>query len=104
MMRLIRPAVVALSGLALALSLPAGAALAAKGPFTWVGPKGKPFFVENPPDGRCLDMSQEAHGPHNGTGTTATVYTKKKCKGEALHLKPGQQAPRSASFSSVRFG
>ncbi|GAA0460645.1 hypothetical protein ABZ951_14715 [Streptomyces sp. NPDC046215] len=103
-MRLVRPAVVALLGLTLALSAPMGVAYAAKGPFSWLGAKDRPFFVENLPDGRCFTMSQEAHGAHNGTGTPATIFAGKQCTGKALRLAPGRQAPRGTAFSSVRFG
>ncbi|MFE0043612.1 hypothetical protein [Streptomyces albireticuli] len=103
-MRLFRPVIAALAGLTLAVALPTGTAVAAKGSFSWVGPKGKPFFVDNPPDGKCLTMSQEARGAHNGTGVPATVYKGKKCNGTALRLVPGGQAPRGSAFGSVKFG
>ncbi|WP_171165457.1 hypothetical protein [Streptomyces sp. I05A-00742] len=103
-MRLFRPIVLALAGLALAMAGPVDAAVAAKGQFSWVGPKGRPFFVDNPPDGRCYTMSQEAHGAHNGTGSPATIYSGKQCKGKSVHLTPGHGAPRGTAFSSVRFG
>ncbi|MBT2386509.1 hypothetical protein [Streptomyces sp. ISL-11] len=103
-MRCTRPAVVALLGLALTLAAHTGAACAAKGPFSWLGPKDRPFFVENLPDGRCFTMSQEAHGARNGTGTPAVIFSGKQCNGKALRLAPGRQAPRGTVFSSVRFG
>ncbi|MFF4218581.1 hypothetical protein [Streptomyces nondiastaticus] len=115
-MRFFRPvlAAVAVAGCALAFAVPAGAAGTAKadtaragtakGWFAWVGPKGAPFFVENPPDGRCLTMSQESQGAHNGTVLPATVYPQKECKGTPLHLPPGHHAPRNAPFASVKFG
>ncbi|MBZ4318349.1 hypothetical protein [Streptomyces huiliensis] len=103
-MRLFRPIVVALAGLALAMAGPVDAAVAAKGPFTFLGPGDRPFFVENPPDNRCYTMSQQAHGAHNGTGTPATIFSGKKCTGTAVRLAPGQRAQRGATFSSVRFG
>ena len=103
-MRLIRPAAAALLGLTLTLAAHTGTAHAAKGPFTWLGPKNKPFFVENLPDGRCFTMSQQAHGAHNGTATPAVIFTGKQCTGTALRLAPGRQAPRTMAFSSVRFG
>ncbi|MFF7725218.1 hypothetical protein [Streptomyces sp. NPDC008001] len=108
-MRFFRPALVAvvLAGCALAPAAPAGAtaaARAARGWFAWVGPKGTPFYVENPPEGRCLTMSDEARGAHNGTAVPATVYSAKECKGTPLRLPPGHEAPRSASFASVKFG
>lgn len=103
-MRLFRPVVAALAGLTLALAVPAGTALAAKGTFSWVGPKGKPFYVDNPPDGKCLTMSQEARTAHNGTAVPATVYKGKKCNGTAQHLAPGGTASRGSSFASVKFG
>ncbi|CAM5271840.1 hypothetical protein [Streptomyces abikoensis] len=106
-MRLFRPALaaVALAGCTLALAAaPAGAAGTAKGWFAWVGPKGAPFFVENPPDGRCLTMSQESRGAHNATALPATVYPEKECKGTPVRLAPGAHAPRNAPFSSVKFG
>ncbi|EMF00955.1 MULTISPECIES: hypothetical protein [Streptomyces] len=103
-MRLFRPIVVVLAGLALAMAGPVDAAVAAKGPFGFLGPKNKPFFVENPPDNRCFTMSQEAHGAHNGTDSPATIFSGKKCSGTAVRVAPGQRAPRDAAFSSVRFG
>ncbi|MBB5121801.1 hypothetical protein AF335_09110 [Streptomyces eurocidicus] len=103
-MRLPRPVIAALTGLTLALALPTGTALAAKGTFSWVGPKGKPFYVDNPPDSKCLTMSQEARAAHNGTAVPATVYKGKKCNGTAQHLAPGAQAPRGSTFASVKFG
>ncbi|MEV6671598.1 hypothetical protein [Streptomyces sp. NPDC051162] len=102
-MRLFRPVVVALAGLALAMAVPTGTAVASKGSFTWVGPKGKPFFVENPPDGKCLTMSQEAHGAYNGTAGPVTIYTGKKCDGGSARLKTGQRGPADKPFSSVKF-
>ncbi|WP_116210947.1 hypothetical protein [Streptomyces olivoreticuli] len=100
-MRLFRPVVVALAGLALALTVPTGPAVASEGQFSWVGPKGKPFFVDNPPDGKCLTMSQEARSPYNGTAGPATVYAGKKCDGTSHRLTRGKRA--DATFSSVRF-
>ncbi|MFI1800483.1 hypothetical protein ACH427_24445 [Streptomyces sp. NPDC020379] len=102
-MRLFRPVVVALAGLALAMAVPPGAAVASKGSFTWVGPKGKPFFVENPPDGKCLTMSQEARGAYNGTAGPVTIYTGKKCDGTSKRLARGEHGPSDMSFSSVKF-
>ncbi|MFH8788569.1 hypothetical protein [Streptomyces roseoverticillatus] len=110
-MRFFRPvlAAAAVAGCALALAAPTGAAATAKagtakGWFAWVGPKGAPFFIENPPDGRCLTMSQESQGAHNATALPATVYPQKECKGTPLRLAPGSHAPRNASFASVKFG
>ncbi|GGX98077.1 hypothetical protein [Streptomyces hiroshimensis] len=103
-MRLIRPALVALAGCALALALPAGAAVATKGWFSWTGPKGAPFYIENPPDGRCLTMSDEARGAHNGTPVPVALYTDKTCKKKALGVSPGGNSPRNLRFASVRFG
>ncbi|MEU2868219.1 hypothetical protein ABZ769_03310 [Streptomyces olivoreticuli] len=100
-MRLFRPVIVALAGLALALAVPTGPAVASKGQFSWVGPKGKPFFVDNPPDGKCLTMSQESRGAYNGTAGPATVYSGKKCDGTSHRLATGGRA--DAAFSSVRF-
>ncbi|MEU8548396.1 hypothetical protein [Streptomyces roseoverticillatus] len=110
-MRFFRPALAAaaVAGCTLALAVPAGAAGTAragtaKGWFAWVGPKGAPFFIENPPDGRCLTMSQESQGAHNATALAATVYPQKECKGTPLRLAPGNHAPRNAPFASVKFG
>ncbi|MGW2597797.1 hypothetical protein [Streptomyces klenkii] len=111
-MRFFRPALatvaatatIAAAGCTLALAVPAAAAGTAKGWFAWVGPKGAPFFIENPPDGRCLTMSQESQGAHNATALPATVYPQKECKGTPLRLAPGRHAPRNAPFASVKFG
>ncbi|MEH6377214.1 hypothetical protein V7793_23215 [Streptomyces sp. KLMMK] len=103
-MRFIRPALVALAGCTLALALPTGSAVAAKGWFSWAGPKGAPFYIQNPPDGRCLTMSDEARGAHNGTAVPVALYTDKTCKRQALRLSPGKDAPRNLRFASVRFG
>ncbi|WP_329461166.1 hypothetical protein [Streptomyces sp. NBC_01431] len=87
----------------MAATLPASDAFASKGSFTWLGPKGKPFFVENPPDGKCLAMSQEARGAYNGTTGPVTIYTGKKCDGGSKRLALGQHGPADTSFSSVCF-
>ncbi len=103
-MRVLRPVVVALAGLTFAATLPMGEAFAAKGSFIWLGPKGRPYLVENPPNGRCLTMGQHAQAPRNATKTPAVLFPGKKCKGRPIPLAPGKQAPRSTTFSSVRFG
>ncbi|MFC0842953.1 hypothetical protein ACFH04_04240 [Streptomyces noboritoensis] len=102
-MRLIRPFAVALVGLSFALTVPAGTAVAAKGPFTFQS-GGRPYFVENLPDGKCFTMSQAASSPHNGTGSAATVFAGKQCKGKATKIAAGKQGPKGLRFSSVRFG
>ncbi|MEV5597137.1 hypothetical protein [Streptomyces sp. NPDC052496] len=103
-MRVFRPVVVALAGLTFASTLFMGEATAAKGSFIWLGPKGRSYLVENPPNGRCLTMGQHARGGHNATKTPAVLFSGKKCKGRATPLAPGKKAPSSATFSSVRFG
>lgn len=80
------------------------AAAAAKGQFHWTGANGKPYFVENPPSGRCLSMAEKGRAPQNRTSSAATVYTGKKCNGTAKRLAPGQRAPKGVAFASVRFG
>ncbi|MFB7632170.1 hypothetical protein ACFC0M_14625 [Streptomyces sp. NPDC056149] len=102
-MRLFRPLAVGLGGLALALTLPAGAALASNGTFTWLGPGGKAYSLQNPPDNRCLDMSQEARGAHNALKQPAAVYSGKRCRGHETQLAPGTVAPSGARFASVVF-
>lgn len=102
MMRLVRPVLAALAGLTLVLTFPMEAA-AAKGPFTFQS-GGRPFFVQDPPDGKCFTMSQGAKSPHNGTGGPATVFSGKKCSGTPTRLAPGKEGPKGLSFSSVRFG
>ncbi|MFI9722188.1 hypothetical protein ACIHFE_21410 [Streptomyces sp. NPDC052396] len=101
-MRLCRPLFVALAGLAL-LTATSGAAVAANGSFVWVGPKGKAYSIQNPPDHKCYDMGQEARGAQNATKQPLVVYTEKKCKGSAMRLKPGQSAPSGSRFASVIF-
>ncbi|MFI2235948.1 hypothetical protein [Streptomyces chrestomyceticus] len=104
MMRVLRPVAVALAALTFAATLSTGEASAAKGSFVWLGPEGKSYLVENPPNGRCLTMQQRARGARNSTKTPAVLFSGKKCKGRAVPLAPGQQAPREAAFASVRFG
>lgn len=101
-MRLRRPLVAVLGGLALALTT-TGTALAANGTFIWVGPQGKAYALDNPPARKCLDMEQEARGARNATKKPLVVYTQKKCKGSATRLVPGQAAPSGARFASVVF-
>ncbi|MFF4158698.1 hypothetical protein [Streptomyces sp. NPDC001678] len=102
-MRLIRTAVAALGGLLLAVTLPGSTAVAANGQFLWLGPKAKAYSIQNPPDNKCYDMGQEARAARNETKTPLVVYSKKKCKGDATRLAPGQQAPQGAGFQSVIF-
>ncbi|MFK0295916.1 hypothetical protein ACIQU6_36345 [Streptomyces sp. NPDC090442] len=102
-MRLFRPLAVGLGGLALTLALPAGAALASSGTFTWLGPGGKAYSLQNPPDKRCLDMSQEARGARNALKQPVAVYTGKHCTGQKTQLAPGKVAPSGARFASVVF-
>ncbi|MFE7608393.1 hypothetical protein [Streptomyces celluloflavus] len=102
-MRRIRPITVFLVGLTTALTFSTGTALAAKGPFTFQN-GGKPFFVQDPPNGKCFTMSQVARSPHNGADSPATVFSDKKCKGNATRIAPGHGGPKGLSFSSVRFG
>ncbi|MEU9475858.1 hypothetical protein [Streptomyces sp. NPDC048191] len=101
-MRLCRPLVAVLGGLALALTT-TGAAVAADGTFVWVGPAGKAYAIDNPPEHKCLDMAQDARGARNATKKPLVVYTHKKCKGTALRLAPGKSASSGAHFSSVVF-
>ncbi|MFF1476323.1 hypothetical protein ACFVYD_01850 [Streptomyces sp. NPDC058301] len=49
-------------------------------------------------------MAQAASGPHNGTGSPATVFAGKQCKGKTTKLAPGQRAAKGLRFSSLRFG
>ncbi|MEV6115375.1 hypothetical protein AB0L59_23405 [Streptomyces sp. NPDC052109] len=101
-MRLGRPLVAVLGGLVLALTT-TGAAFAANGTFVWLGPKGKAYSIENPPEHKCFDMAQEARGARNEMKKPLVVYTQKKCKGTALRLAPGNSAPSGARFASVVF-
>ncbi|WFB06101.1 hypothetical protein LRS74_02875 [Streptomyces sp. LX-29] len=101
MMRLRHPLAVALGGLTLAVTM-AGSAVAATGTFHWFGPEGQPYYVENLPDNRCLDMSQEARGAQNRTSGPVVVYAQKQCKGQATRLAPGKSAPADAPFASLR--
>lgn len=103
MMRLFRPIVVSLGGLTLAMTMPAGAAVAANGTFAWVGPQGKAYVIQNPPDNKCFDMAQEARGAENATKKPLFTYTRKRCHGTMKRLAPGQSAPSDAHFSSVIF-
>ncbi|MER6463283.1 hypothetical protein AB0D30_04910 [Streptomyces sp. NPDC048409] len=101
-MRFTRPLAAALGGLALAV-LTIGPAAAADGSFVWVGPKGKAYAIQSPPERKCLDMAQEARGPQNSTKKALVVYSKKKCKGTALRIASGHSAPGSVHFASVVF-
>ncbi|MEU5303104.1 hypothetical protein ACH4YO_30515 [Streptomyces noursei] len=103
MMRLFHPITIGLGSIVLALALPAGTALAATGKFGWVGPKGRPYFIQNPPNSKCLTMSQEARAPHNSTKQTVAVYSGKHCDGRVTRLAPGKSAPSGTHFSSVVF-
>ncbi|MFK8906918.1 hypothetical protein [Streptomyces sp. YS-3] len=102
-MRVIRPFAVSLVGLGMALTVSAGTAVASKGPFTFQS-AGRVFYVQDVPDGKCFTMSQGSTAPHNGTGSVATVFTGKQCKGRATRVAPGGQAPKGLRFLSVRFG
>ena len=101
-MRFTRTLTAALGGLALAV-ITTGPAAAADGSFVWVGPKGRAYVIQNPPERRCLDMAQEARGPQNSTKKALVVYSKKKCKGTAVKIAAGHSAPGSAHFASVVF-
>ncbi|MFF4897784.1 hypothetical protein [Streptomyces sp. NPDC001068] len=101
-MRFSRPLAAVLGGLALT-AIAVGPAAAADGTFVWVGPKGKAYAVENPPERRCLDMAQEARAPQNSTKKALVVYGKKKCKGTALRVAAGHSAPAGTHFASVVF-
>ncbi|WP_269857512.1 hypothetical protein [Streptomyces sp. RPT161] len=102
-MRLFRPVVFGLSGLALAMAVPTGAAVAANGTFSWLGPHSQAHFLQNPPDNKCYDMGQEARGARNGLRQPLVTYPRKRCKGTPTHLRPGQSSPSGAHFSSVIF-
>jgi hypothetical protein len=101
-MRLCRPLVAVLGGLALTLTT-TGSALAADSTFLWIGPKSKLYALDNPPARTCLNMAQEARGAHNATKKPLVVYTQKKCKGTATRLAPGKSAPSGARFASIVF-
>ncbi|MFH8411399.1 hypothetical protein ACH4FX_42585 [Streptomyces sp. NPDC018019] len=103
-MRVFRPAVVALAGLTFATTLSMGEAFASKGSFIWLGPDNKSYVIANPPNSRCLTMQQRARGARNETNAPAVLFSGKKCNGRPTPLAPGKHAPRSAAFSSVRFG
>ncbi|MFE3654533.1 MULTISPECIES: hypothetical protein [unclassified Streptomyces] len=103
MMRPFHRITIGLSSIALSLVLPAGTAVATSGTFGWVGPKGKTYSLQNPPDRKCLNMSQEARGARNSTKRPLAVYAGKSCRGHITHLAPGQSAPSGARFSSVMF-
>ncbi|QZL09238.1 hypothetical protein K2224_31650 (plasmid) [Streptomyces sp. BHT-5-2] len=103
MMRLFHPITIGLSSIALALALPAGTALASNGKFAWMGPKGQSYFLQNPPNSKCLNMSQEARGPRNNTKQPLAVYAGKRCTGKATRLAPGKAAPSGTHFASVIF-
>ncbi|MFF7725496.1 hypothetical protein [Streptomyces sp. NPDC008001] len=101
-MHVLRPFVVTLGGLVLAVSGTVSAD-AASGTFAWVGPEGRTYSIQNPPDNKCFDLGQEARGAHNATRQTVVVYPRKRCKGSPTRLAPGQAAPSRARFASVIF-
>ncbi|WP_107471438.1 hypothetical protein [Streptomyces monashensis] len=101
-MRLCRPLVAVLGGLALALTT-TGSALAADDAFLWIGPKGKLYALDNPPARKCLNMAQEARAARNATKKPLVVYTHKQCKGTATRLAPGKSAPSGSRFASIVF-
>ncbi|MEU7428491.1 hypothetical protein [Streptomyces sp. NPDC040750] len=101
-MRLCRPLVAMLGGLALALTS-TGSALAADDTFLWIGPDGKAYSITAPPRNKCLDMAQEARGPRNLTKRPLVVYPRKRCKGTATRLAAGHAAPAGKHFASVVF-
>jgi hypothetical protein len=86
------------------VSAAAPSAVASKGQFHWIGAKNTPYYVQNPPTGRCLAMAEKGHAANNRTNARATVYAGKKCGGTAKRLAPGQKAQKGFVFSSVRFG
>ncbi|MFI9306218.1 hypothetical protein [Streptomyces triculaminicus] len=103
-MRLFRNAVVtALGGLLLATALPVGSAAAMDGGFAWVGPKGKPYFVQQLPPNKCMSMEQEARGAQNYMSKPLAVYSEKNCKGKELRLGPRKEAPKNFPFKSLRY-
>lgn len=102
-MRLFRTGVAVFGGLVLSVSLATSSAVAAEGQFAWVGPKGKVYSVQNPPDHKCLDMGQEAREPHNLTKRPLAVYSNKKCKGAAARVEPGRHGGQGLKFASVLF-
>ncbi|MEU3558229.1 hypothetical protein [Streptomyces fragilis] len=85
-------------------SAAAPGAAAARGQFHWIGAKGLPYYVENPPTGECLGMAERGRAAHNRTNVRATVYAGKKCGGASQRMTPGQKAPKGFVFNSVRFG
>ncbi|MET9415670.1 hypothetical protein ABZY03_16120 [Streptomyces klenkii] len=102
MMRILRPLVVVLAGFTLAAA-GTGSAVASNGTFAWVGPNGRTYSIQNPPDNKCYDLGQEARGAHNATRQPVVVYPRKKCKGTPTRLASGQAAPNRARFASVIF-
>jgi hypothetical protein len=62
-----------------------------------------PHFLQNPPDSKCFDMSQEARGARNGLRQPLVIYPRKRCKGTPTQLRPGQSTPSGEHFSSVIF-
>lgn len=103
-MRIFRVAAAAFGGLALSVTLATTPALAAAGHFIWVGPSGKAYSIQNPPDRRCFTMGEAAKAPRNQTKKSLTVYAGKKCSGKATHLKAGRRAGNNVTFRSVMFG
>ncbi|MGA5039654.1 hypothetical protein ACPCA8_21670 [Streptomyces capoamus] len=101
-MRLRRPLAAALGGLALTLAT-ATSALAADGTFLWIGPHGKAYALDSPPEHKCFDMAQEARAARNATKKPLVIYSQKKCKGTALRIAPGHAAPAGTHFASVVF-
>ncbi|MFF7727132.1 hypothetical protein [Streptomyces sp. NPDC008001] len=101
-MRILRPLALAFGGLALAVA-GTGDAIATSGRFAWVGPQGRTYSIQNPPDNKCYDLGREARGARNATKQPVVVYTRKKCKGDPTRLAPGQAAPSRARFAGAIF-
>ncbi|WP_438486887.1 hypothetical protein [Streptomyces sp. S186] len=100
---------------ALVLALPAAPAHAATGVFTYVykDPYGgvRTGLLVDPPSGKCHPLPEAiqeylppAHSPHNGTSSTATVFTGPDCTGDHFTLRPaGGHGSARLKLRSVSF-
>ncbi|MEU3987999.1 hypothetical protein AB0F24_06335 [Streptomyces platensis] len=98
-MRLRHTATLAVSALALTLSLPASPAGAATGPFTYVytDQTGTPHvgLLPDPVSRVCITLPEvadpavpPAHTPKNYTASVATLFTGVDCTGDYFTLRP----------------
>ncbi|MFF9482245.1 hypothetical protein [Streptomyces sp. NPDC014733] len=114
-MRLRHSVAAALGALALTVALPASAAQAATGSFTYLVDAQDGAVHEgtlaDPPSGVCLTLPEvaqdwvaPAHTPRNDTDDFVTVFTGAGCDGDSFTLRPdGGHATDRLKLRSVLF-